>query len=89
MLSQIELQTQINARLRISIGRAICLLTPQHRILPYLNGNHTFNTPMVAMAVTTGLEPAISSVTDWRALQLLHATIFRSYWSLICVYLEL
>ena len=46
-----------------------------YRILPYLNGNHTFNTPMVAMAVTTGLEPATSSVTDWRALQLLHATI--------------
>ena len=47
----------------------------QYRILPYLNGNHTFTTPMVAMAVTTGLEPAISSVTDWRALQLLHVTI--------------
>ena len=44
---------------------------------------------MVAMAVTTGLEPATSSVTDWRALQLLHATIFCSDWSLICVYLEL
>ena len=42
---------------------------------------------MVAMAVTTGLEPATSSVTDWRALQLLHATIFCSDWSLICVHL--
>ena len=58
-----------------------------YRILPYLNGNHTFTTPMVAMAVTTGLEPATSSVTDWRALQLLHATIFCSDWSLICVHL--
>ena len=45
-----------------------CLLR-KYRILPYLNGNHTFNTPMVAMAVTTGLEPATSSVTDWRSNQ--------------------
>ena len=58
-----ELLAQINARLRISIGRAICLLTPQYRILPYLNGNHTFTTPMVAMATPTGFEPVTSSVT--------------------------
>ena len=40
------------------------------RILPYLNGNHTFTTPMVAMATHTGLEPVIFCVTGRRINQL-------------------
>lgn len=40
------------------------------RILPYLNGNHTFITPMVAMATHTGLEPVIFCVTGRRINQL-------------------
>ena len=60
-------QAQKNARLRNSIGRAICLLTPQYRILPYLNGNHTFTTPMVAMATPRNYDIPTSSVTDWRS----------------------
>ena len=39
--------------------RFVCLLR-KYRILPYLNGNHTFITPMVAMAVPRGIEPRLS-----------------------------
>lgn len=71
-----ELQAQINARLRISIGRAIYLLIPRYRILPYLNGNHTFTTPMAAMATPRGIEPRSSerqsdiiAVIPWSQIQ--------------------
>ena len=77
----IELRAHISARLRISIGRAIFLLTPQYKILPYLNGNHTFTTPMVAMATRTGLEPVFSGVTGRPDNQLHQRAIFCSYWS--------
>ena len=49
--------------------RFVCLLR-KHRILPYLNGNHTFNTPMVAMATPTGFEPVTSAVTGQRSSHL-------------------
>lgn len=47
----------------------------RYRIRPYLQVTTLVNSLVVAMAATTGLEPATSSVTDWRALQLLHAAI--------------
>ena len=43
---------------------------------------------MVAMATRTGLEPVFSGVTGRRDNQLHQRAIFRSCWSLICVYLE-
>ena len=54
----------------------ICLLTPRYRILPYLNGNHTFTTPMVAMATPRGLEPLASCVTGKRSNHLNYGAIF-------------
>ena len=54
--------------------RFVCLFRID-RILPYLNGNHIFNTPMVAMATPTGFEPVTSCVTGKRSSRLNYGAI--------------